>query len=38
MRKRTTNEPVQLELELDGTSLTKHFNDNVNFAISLSAQ
>jgi hypothetical protein len=38
MRKRTTNEPVQLELELDGTSLTKHFKDYVIFAMSLSHQ
>ena len=38
MRKRTTNEPIQLELKLDGSSLTKHFNDYVKFAISLSRQ
>jgi hypothetical protein len=38
MRKQTTNEPVQLELEIDGSSLTKHFNDYVNFATSLSHQ
>ena len=31
-------EPVQLELEIDGSSLTRHFNDYVNFAISLSHQ
>jgi len=36
MRKPTTNEPVQLELELDGSSLTDHFNAYVKFAISLS--
>ena len=36
MRKQTTNEPVQLELELDGSSLTDHFNAYVKFAISLS--
>ena len=31
-------QPVQLELEIDGSSLTKHFNDYVNFATSLSHQ
>ena len=36
MSKQATNQPVQLELELDGSSLTDHFNDYVKFAISLS--